>query len=300
MQYKWLIDLVVLAAIWGSSFLFMRIATPEFGAFGLTFLRTFIATLFLMCVMTLRNRDDIQHLFKHWRLFIAIAAFSTAIPFSLWAFVSLFLESGPMAVINATTPMFGALVAYIWLKESLSKSAMIGLFLGFVGVFILMIVPQNGTQLAVIPVLAGLAATTCYGINASITRRTSQKTAHLTPLTITTGSQLYSSILLVPFTLLFLPEQNPSQTAWLSIIVLGVVCTGFAFSLFFKLMVEQGITRTLSVTYLIPLFAMLWGSLFLGEQLELRTLVGGGFILLGVAFTTGYIKIGRKPVAVGE
>lgn len=297
MQIKWLLELFLLAAIWGSSFMFMRLSVPEMGPFVLTFIRTLIATLFLGTILYLSRREDIKLIFRHWRLLTIIALTSTAIPFSLWGFISYSLESGPMSVINATTPLFGALIAFIWLKETLSRSALVGLFLGFIGVFVLMIVPQNGVQLALIPILAGLIATTCYGIAANFSR---SRAAGLRPMVIATGSQFYSTLVLVPFTLHTWPSTMPSLTAWYSVIVLGIACTGFSFYLYFKMIAEQGITKTLSVTYLIPLFAMLWGSLFMGELIEFRTVLGGSFILLGVAFTTGYIKLRKTQVATAE
>lgn len=294
MQIKWLFELVLLAAIWGSSFMFMRLSAPELGAFPLTFARTAIATLFLGAILFFTRRDDIHLMLRHWKLLTIIALTSTAIPFSLWSFISLYLESGPMSILNATTPLFGALIAFLWLKEKLSSGALLGLFLGFIGVCVLMIVPQAGVKLAFLPVLGGLLATTCYGIAANLSRA---RAASLRPMVIATGSQLYSSIVLMPLALWHWPVIQPSSTAWLSTLFLAIACTGFAFFLYFKMISEQGITKTLSVTYLIPLFAMLWGSLFMNEAIEFRTLFGGGFILLGVAFTTGYFKLRKKPLA---
>ncbi|UAA39189.1 DMT family transporter [Paraneptunicella aestuarii] len=294
MHLKWLLELVLLAAIWGSSFMFMRLSVVELGAFPMTFTRTVIATLFLGTILYFTRRKDMQLIAKHWKLLVLIALSSTAVPFCLWSFVSYYLESGPMAVLNATTPLFGALIAFVWLKEKLESSAIIGLFLGFIGVCVLMIVPQSGVSLETLPVLVGLMATTCYGIAANLTRA---KAKGLPPMAVATGSQLFSSLVLAPFALYTWPEAMPSSTAVWSTVVLGIACTGFAFYMYFKMIAEQGITKTLSVTYLIPLFAILWGSLFLGEIIEFRTLLGGGFILLGVAFTTGYIRLGRKRLA---
>lgn len=291
MQFKWLFELTFLAAIWGSSFMFMRLSVNELGAFPLTFTRTVIATIFLGTILYLTRRKDIHLIFRHWKLLVAIAVASTAIPFVLWSFVSYSLESGPMSVLNATTPLFGALIAFLWLNEKLASSAIVGLFLGFIGVCVLMIVPQAGVNLEVIPVLAALVATTCYGIAANLSRA---RAAGLTPMVVATGSQLYSSLVLVPLAMATWPETNPSFTAWSSTLVLGVACTGYAFYMYFKMIAEQGITKTLSVTYLIPLFAILWGHLFLDEVIEFRTILGGCFILLGVAFTTGYIKFRKK------
>lgn len=291
MQVKWLIELFVLAAIWGASFIFMRISVPEMGTFGLTFTRTTIATVFLAAILYFSNRTNIRKIFRYWSTLCLIALCGTAVPFSLWGIVSHSLESGPMAVLNATTPLFGSLIAYLWLKESLSRNTIIGLALGFIGVCVMMLVPQEGIKFDTLALSLGLLASAGYGLTANITRA---KAVGLSPMTVATGSQFYASLFLAPFAVYFMPEQMPSLDAWLSASVLGVLCTGYALYKYFQMIAEQGISKTLSVTYLIPLFAMLWGALFLGEPIESRTLFGGAFILLGVACTTGYIKFRRK------
>lgn len=294
MHIKWFFELLFLAAIWGSSFMFMRLSVPELGPLNLTFTRTVIATVFLAGMLYFSRREDMKLIFRHWKLLTIIAMTSTTVPFCLWGYVSYHLESGPMSVLNATTPLFGALIAFLWLNERLGTGALMGLGLGFIGVFVLMIVPQNGITLALMPIIAGLCATTCYGIAANLSRA---RAAGLRPMVVATGSQLYSSIVLAPFALFFWPASPISTTAWGSAIVLGIACTGFAFYLYFRMIAEQGITKTLSVTYLIPLFAILWGSIFMDESIEFRTILGGGFILLGVAFTTGYFKLGKATVS---
>lgn len=288
MQTKWLIDLFVLAAIWGASFMFMRISVPEMGSFGLTFFRTFVAAIFLGLVLFLRNKNELIKIYRYRNLLALIALCSTTVPFTLWSMVSLSLESGTMAVINATTPMFGAIIAFVWLQERLSKNAIFGLLLGFTGVCILMIVPQAGVKIEFHPVILGLMATTCYGTAANLTRA---KSKGLSPMIVATGSQLYSALFLLPLAIYFPPEKLPSLAAIGSATILAILCTGYALYLYFQLITEQGITRALSVTYLIPLFAMFWGWLFLDETLEARVLFGGLFILIGVAFTTGYFKL---------
>lgn len=290
-QYKWVFELVLLSAVWGSSFMFMRIASPEIGAMPLTFIRCIIATLILGAIVYFQRKEDIRLIFKHWFMLTALAITNTALPFSLWGYVSLTLESGPMGVINATAPMFSSLIAFFWLKEKLSYSAMFGMLLGFFGVAILMIVPKDNINLETIPVLLGLFACVNYGLAACISKA---RAAGLRPMTVAAGSQLYSAIVLLPLALAVWPEQAPSMSAIYSTAFLGIACSGFAFYLYYKLIVEQGIARTMTNMYLLPLFAILWGALFMGEQLEMRTMVGGALILTGVAFTTGYIKLRKK------
>ncbi|MCY7294999.1 DMT family transporter [Alteromonas sp. a30] len=291
MQVKWLAELFFLAAIWGASFIFIRISIPEMGVFGVTFFRTAIAALFLGIILYATNKANIRKIFRYWGTLSLIALCGTAIPFSLWGFVSQFLASGTMAVLNAATPLFGTFVAYMWLKEPFHSNTIIGLILGFIGVCVMMLVPQEGIQLDTLAICLGLLASACYGLSANITRA---KAAGLSAMTVATGSQLYSTLFIAPIAIYFMPETVPGFDALISASVLGIVCTGYALYKYFQMIAEQGISKTLSVTYLIPLFAMLWGALFLGEPIEARTLLGGACILLGVAFTTGYFSFRRR------
>ena len=294
MQFKWVIELVVLSAIWGSAFMFMRIATPEIGAMPLTFIRCVIATAILGAIVHVTRKQDIQLILRHWFLLTALAITNTALPFSLWSYASLYLESGMMGVINATAPMFGSLIAFFWLKERLSLSAVFGMALGFTGVAVLLINPNEEIGLAIFPALLGLFACVNYGLAACISKA---RAGGLRPMTVAAGSQFYSALVLLPFALWWWPEQGASASAWWSTLFLGVACSGFAFYLYYKLIAEQGIAKALSNMYLLPLFAILWGVLFLGEQLQTQTLVGGALILVGVAFTTGYFNLRRTKVA---
>ncbi|MGB0987891.1 MAG: DMT family transporter [Pseudoalteromonas spongiae] len=278
-----IIELVLLAALWGSSFLFMRLGSPEFGAFLFMFLRTFIASLLLYPLMVAKKQH--HSLTGNWHKIFIMGALNTAIPFVLFGYAVLTLSAGVTSILNAMTPMFGALVAYFWLKDKLTLSGMLGLALGFIGVYILMfdkITAPSGNYL--LPTIAVLGATICYGISANYTKKV---LGNVKPLALAAGSQISSTIMLLPFGLYFIPQTMPSNEAIFAIIALGIFCTGFAYILFFRLISDLGPTKAISVTYLIPVFGLLWGNLFLDEAITINIIIGCATILFGVSLTTG-------------
>lgn len=270
------VELVLLGAIWGSSFLFMRVAAPEFGPLALIAVRVAVAAVFLTAVLAWRGQA--AGLRGNMRELTLIGTINSAVPFSLFAFATLSLSAGFSSVLNATAPLFAAAVGLLWLRERLSLRQNLGLALGFAGVVVLVSSKLSlaGDRLAV---LAGLAAAVCYGIAAHYTKR---RLARLKPLAIAAGSQIGASLVLLPFAVLTWPEAAPSTRSIVYAIVLGVVCTGLAYVLYFRLLERIGTARSMTVTYLVPLFGMLWGFLFLGEPVTLRMLLGGGVVLAGV------------------
>lgn len=286
MSSKSLVELVFLAALWGASFLFMRVGSPEFGPILFMAFRTLTASIFLIPFMVLKNQHS--QLKGRWRQVFIMGAFNTAIPFALFAYAVLTLSAGVTSVLNATTPLFGALIAFVWLKNKTSFVGMLGLSLGFIGVYILMSDKITGTNDSVIlPTIAVLGATFCYGVAANYTK---QYMSDIKPLALAAGSQISSTLMLLPIGLFFLPEQMPSNDAILSVILLGVLCTGIAYIIFFRLIAEAGATNAISVTYLIPVFGLFWGYLFLDEQITLTIIAGSSCILFGVGLTTGVVK----------
>jgi drug/metabolite transporter (DMT)-like permease len=288
MKPLYLLELVLLAALWGASFLFMRIGTPEFGPVALIELRTAIAALFLLPIVLLTKKFG-QASANYGLLFI-VGLVGTAIPFCLLSYATLFVSAGYASILNAMAPIFTALIAWLWVNDRLSFSAVIGLIIGFGGVFILVFDKQDATgELNIWPVIAGLGATFCYGLGANFTR---QKLGHIHPLAIAFGSQLGAALGLLPFSVWLWPQQVPGSQAWISVTVLGIACTGIAFILYFRLIANIGVNKAISVTYLIPLFGVVWGMIFLDEVLSLMMIAGAMTILLGVSLTTGMITFG--------
>jgi drug/metabolite transporter (DMT)-like permease len=282
-------DFLTLSALWGASFLFMRLAANEFGALPTAGLRVGIAALFLLPILLYKG---------HWPALRArlvpilfVGLLNSAIPFALLAWAVLSLSTGMTSILNATVPMFGALVAWVWLKDRPGASRLLGLVIGFAGVALLAwdkaSFKPGGTGWAVV---ACLVATLFYGIGASYTKR---YLTGVNPMALATGSQLGATLgLLVP-TLWLWPASTPGLRAWGAVVGLAVLCTGIAYILYFRLIANAGPARALAVTFLIPVFAVLYGAIVLGEAITLWMLLCGAVIVLGTALATGMLKIGK-------
>ena len=274
--------LLLLGAIWGASFIFMRVAAPEFGILPLVVLRTSLATLVFLPFLFLTGGG--RQMVKLWKPMCLLGAINTAVPFALFNFASLQLQSGVLAILNATAPMFAAMFAFIWLRERLSKLAIVGLMCGFVGVVVISLDKTLGSQLSIVPVLAVLGAAGCYGWGACMMKKS---LAVVKPVAVAAGSQFWASLLLTPFALLQLPQAWPSSLAWMNALALALVGTGLAYLLYFFLIASAGPAKAVMVGYLVPLFGIAWGVIFLNEILSVWDFCGGLLILLGISFTTG-------------
>jgi drug/metabolite transporter (DMT)-like permease len=286
MRPRDLIDLILLAALWGGSFLFMRYAAPAFGPLALIWLRVAIAALCLMPLLVLRRQLGAL---RDYRLgIVVVGIFGSALPFVLIAWAMLSITAGLASILNATVPIFTALIAAVWLRERLGASRAAGLAVGFAGVLLLAAdqadFKPGGSGWAIV---AMLLATLSYGLAANLTR---QLLGGVSALVSAAGSQVVAAILLLPFAVWFWPTVQPDLMAWLAAIALGVGCTALAFLLFFRLIANVGAARAVTVTFLIPLFGILWGSLLLAEKLDAGMLVGGVIVVFGTALATGVLR----------
>ena len=291
------LDFGVLTAIWGASFLFMQMAAPQFGVMPTAALRVAIASLVLLPLVW--HRGLLATLCRHWRATFLVGVFNSGIPFALYAFALAHLSTGLTSILNATTPMFGALVAWIWLRDRPGASRVTGLVIGFIGVALLAgrgagLRPEADLQIAVWAVLACLAACLCYGISASFTKR---YLADTPSMVTATGSQLGATLALALPAWVAWPEQMPDLRAWGAMLVLGVACSGIAYLLFFRLIERTGAARALTVTFLIPVAAMTYGVVFLDEVLTVWMVMFGVIILLGTALSTGLITVPWRGAA---
>lgn len=294
MTPRYVFELLLLASIWGASFIFMRIGSPEFGPVLFMALRTLTASLFLIPLVFFTKKQAEFNGYKT-KIFI-VGIFNTAIPFVLFGYATLTLSGGSTSVLNATTPMFTAIVAYLWFKDKMSLTASFGLLIGFVGVYLLMLDKTAlGQQNVLLPTLAALLASLCYGISANYTKR---YLCGISSTVLASGSQLSATLILLPISFFFIPAQVPSSSAFMSVLLLGVLCTGIAYIIFFHLISNLGPARAVSVTYLIPAFGLFWGSLFLDEIITSSMLIGCGFILTGVALATGVLRLSNKKSRV--
>lgn len=286
-----LVDFVLLSAIWGASFLFMRFAVVDFGALPSAAVRVAIASAFLLPLVAWRGQ--LGDLRRHLKAVLVIGVLNSGIPFALFAFALLSISTGLSAILNATVPLFGALVAWFWLKDRPTGARILGLAIGFAGVA--MLAWDKATFRAgagaVAPgwaVLACLGATICYGIAASATKR------YLTgvpPLVLASGSQLGAMIALALPAAWLWPAQAPGAQAWLGVTVVGVLCTGVAYILYFRLIEQAGPARALAVTFVVPVFAVIYGAVFLGEVVTGWMLLCGAVIVLGTALSTGLLRL---------
>lgn len=275
--------LLLLAALWGASFLFIRIASPVLGPVVLMDLRVFIAGVALVFYAIIFAR--LPALWSRWKAYLLLGAINAALPFTLIAFAELRLPASLAAILNATTPLFTAIVAAIWLHDRLRVKKVIGLVVGVVGVGMLVgwsSLPLNTTLF--LSVGASLAAACCYGIGGVYSKVAFKGTS---PLALAVGQQLGAGLLLLPFAALKLPAALPPLPVLLAVLALALLSTSVGYLLYFHLMANVGPTNTLSVTFLVPVFGLLWGALFLGESLSLGWLVGLGVILLSLVFVTG-------------
>ena len=287
----WLGDFLLLAAIWGASFLFMRIAAADLGALPTAALRVLIASLFLWPLMHLRGQTSLLR--QHWKPVLLVGVFNSGIPFALYGFAVLHISTGLSSILNATVPLFGALVAWVWLGDKPGLSRGLGLAIGFGGIVLLaggqVGFKTNASGLSPIwAVLACLGATTCYALAASFTRK------HIPPLpslVTATGSQIGACLALALPALWWRPDHLPGLRTWAALLALGVLCTGVAYVLYFRLIERAGPARALTVTFLIPVFAVVYGVLLLGESVTLWMLLCGVIILLGTALASGLVKL---------
>ena len=293
-KQAWLVDFVLLAAIWGASFMFMRTAAQEMGPLAAAGLRVSVAALFLLPILLLKGLGGA--LCKHWKITLSVGVLNSALPFVCFTYALLSITTGLSAILNATVPLFGALIAWLWLKDRPSGSRMLGLAVGFIGVTMLAwdkasFKPDANGLSTGWAVLACLLACLCYGTAASVAKR---YMAGLPSLVSATGSQIGASIALIPLTALYWPSHAPSLQAWGAVVVLGVVCTGLAYILYFRLIERAGPARALAVTFAIPAFAVFYGVLLLGESITAWMVICALVIIAGTTLSTGLIKLGVR------
>jgi len=283
------IDLVILGALWGAAFLFMRVAAPAFGPVALIAVRVSIAAGLLLPLMT-RDRGLSQARAALGPL-VLVGALNTAIPFTLFAYAALTLPAGLSSVLNATVPLSGALVGLAWLGDRPRRLQVAGLALGFGGVLVLAW-PRLASPADWRAVAAALVATVLYAVSAHLTRQT---LGGVRPLVVAGGSMTAAAVMLLPLTLVFPPAATPSSGAWLAALALGVASTAIAYVRYFRLIARSGPTVAMMVTYLVPVFGVSWGALFLGERLSGTALAGGALVLAGVGVAT--VRPRRQPRA---
>lgn len=290
-----LLRLILLAAIWGGSFLFMRISAPTLGPAVLIEFRVLFAALFLAVVGAfLKKRLDLR---AHWKHYVILGFFNSAFPFLLFAYAARTLPASVLAVLNATAPMWGALLGAVWARQAIGARTALGLVLGTAGVALLVgfdhAASRPGAGLAV---GAALLAAFSYSV-ASLYARTAKS---VEPFANAHGTMWTSAVMVLPALLVFPPAGAPTAGIVGAVLALGVLCSGVAYILYFRLIDAVGATSALTVTFLSPVFGILWGALFLGETVGWYTLAGSAIVLVGTALVTGFMPRSKRAAPVAS
>ena len=276
--------LLLLAALWGGSFLFMRMAASVVGPAWLILARVSLAAIFLWMV-AMWFRKGLQAS-RHWRHYLVLGFFNSALPFLLFAYAAQTISASLLSILNATAPMWAAVIARVWLKSELSMFKWVGMGTGLTGVAVL-----AGVESITLPaggiwaIAAGLAATLSYGIATNYTKVApnveSFSNAH--------GSMWAATLVMIPLALATpVPAEVPMIPTGLAVLALGIICSGFAYLIYFRLIADFGGVSALTVTFLIPVFGTLWGAWFLDELVTWTTAGGGLLVVLGTAMVTGF------------
>jgi drug/metabolite transporter (DMT)-like permease len=278
-----LVRLVTLAAIWGGSYALMRIVAPVLGGIGTAWIRILIAGA-LLSIYALSIGTSLEWK-TWWKHYLLIGLMNSAIPFSLIAFAMQTLPANYGAIINTLSPLFGAIFAFFMLGEPIGTRKISGILLGFIGVAALVrLGPIPVTVEVVIGALACALATACYGFVSVYTKK---HTAAAPMLGLAAGALLLPGILMTPLALPSMPNSIPSTEVIVGALVLAVFCSAIAYLLYFRLIRDVGPTKAISVTFLVPIFGVFWGVIFLREIVTPTTLLGGATILIGMALVLG-------------
>ena len=271
--------LLCLAALWGGSFSFMRVVAPVFGGIGTMWLRIGIAGLVLLAYARITHVD--LGFGKWWKQYLFIGLMNSALPFALFAFAMKTLPAGYGAILNGAAPFFAAIFAALMLKEKLSTARMAGLLLGFTGVGVVM---NLGTLTldheTLVAAAACIAATCSYGFIIVYTKKYTQGAPNMG---IAVGTLLLPAIVVTPLGAASVPAAWPTAIVLFSLLGLAIFCSAIAYLFYFRLIRDVGPTKAITVTFLVPVFGVIWGALFFGESLNGGALLGGVLVLLGVA-----------------
>jgi len=297
MNRRDVVELLLLGALWGASFLFMRMGAVEFGPVALVFVRVAGAAALLLPILAWQGQA--AALREHWTAIALVGVVNSALPFLCFAVAAHVLSAGLMGVFNATAPIWTALIAWAWLGERPALARAVGLAVGLAGAVGLAwsraeIKSEVAGVSPALGIAACIAATVLYGVAANYSRR---RLAGVPPMATAAGSQLSAALVLALPAWWTWPSSAPSAAAWGSAAALALLCTGVAYILYFRLIAHAGATNAMTVTFLIPAFAMAWGWLVLDERPAPDMLAGAVVILVGTALTVGLLRWPRARSA---
>ena len=280
-------QLLLLGALWGAAFMFMRVAVPEFGAFSMAASRVGLAcVIMLLLVVALRQSLDFR---KRWKTYLAVGGVNTAIPFIAYSFAAQHIPAGYSAIANSTTPVWSALIMWLWFKEPLGALKWAGIVFAFAGVLVLVgLQPVALTPMVIAGMFAAVLAAGMYATASFLIKR---YLSEQTGLAAATGMVWGATLWLLLPGIYFAPTVMPSATAWGAVLAMAVFCTAAGYALFFHLIKTIGPQRASSVAFLFPAFAAFWGWLILSEPITFNMVAGMVFVLIGTAL----VSMGTAP-----
>ena len=279
MEFKYWALLIFLGALWGSAFMFIKVATPEYGPVALVNARLIIASLIFLPILL--RKKYLRLLAPIWKHVLILSVINNMIPFTLFSYASLGSSSNILAILNATTAFNTMVIAYFWINESVTLKQIIGLILGFIGVIIL-VNPQNSAA-TLISSISCLFAAAFYSLSTVFIQKNSAKT---NKLVLIGWSIVFSAVLMMPISYIYLPESIPSFEANISAVWLGAVSTGLGFLGYVRLIDKIGAVKTSIVAYFLPVFGILWGYIFLDEKISTSVVIGCLVVLIGIFLAT--------------
>jgi len=287
MEFRYWALLTILGALWGSAFMFIKVATPEFGPVALVNSRLIIASFIFLPILL--QKKYIHLLSPIWKQVLVLAILNNAIPFTLFSFASYGADSNILAILNATTAFNTMIIAYIWIGENVSFKQLFGLLLGFIGIFIL-VNPQN-SETTLISSMSALLASFFYSYSTVYIQRQS---VNANKMVLIGWSIIFSAIIMLPVTIFYLPDTIPSISAIGSAIWLGAISTGIGFLGYVRLIDKIGAVKTSTVAYFLPVFGIIWGAIFLDEIISSTIIIGCLIVLIGIYFANsnnrGYVN----------
>ena len=285
--------LLLLSALWGGSFPFMRMAAPVVGPAWLILARVGLAAAFLFMV-GLWLKKGLQAS-RYWRHYLVLGFFNSALPFLLFAYAAQRISASLLSILNATAPIWAAALAAIWRRAELTRAKVLGMAMGLAGVAVSagiqsLTLPEGG----MLAIGAALAAAFSYGIATNYIR----VAPNVEAFSNAHASMWAAALVMVPVALVTpFPTEVSLVPTGLAVLTLGIVCSGVAYLIYFRLISEFGAVSALTVTFLIPVFGTLWGAWLLAGPVTLTMVLGGGLVLAGTALATGFswrTLFGRK------
>ena len=277
MELKNWILLILLGAVWGSAFMFIKISADDFGPILLVNLRLLLAgALFLPFLL---QKKYLAYFKSHFSGILILGIFSNAFPFTMFSYASLGATSNMLGILNGTTAFMTMVVAYFWLKESISPKQIFGIILGFLGILVL-VNPANGSATIGASgfALVGALSYSFSGVYIQKYQLNANK------FVLIGWAMLFGGLFLTPLSFFNLPDQMPDNNAIAALLWLGIVSTGIAYLGYIRLIEQIGAVRTSTVTYLLPVFSIIWGSIFLQEKITWIIFGGFIFVMIGMYF----------------